>query len=94
MKGTKSVWESKTIWACVTALAAALMSIVNHYAGDTPLADDALLSSFVAAVSATLGIVFRATADHKLTVRAKEKLTKIDNTSEETSDGEPNEDAE
>jgi len=67
------VWESKTIWACVIALGAAIMSIVNHYVGDMALSGDALLSAYVAAVSAALGIVFRTMADHKLTVLPKKQ---------------------
>ena len=69
MTGTKSVWESRTIWACVLALATAVMSIVNHYVGDSEMPTDALLSSYIAAISALLGIVFRATATQALTIR-------------------------
>ena len=72
MNATKPVWESKTIIACVSALAGALMAIVGHYAGSDPLPDAALLSAWTSAVASVLGIVFRVNATHLLTI-SKEK---------------------
>ena len=68
MQGKKPVWESKTIMACVSALAAALMAITGHYTGTDPLPDQALYSAFISAVASVLGVVFRVRAEHTLSM--------------------------
>jgi len=94
------MWESKTIMACASALAAAMMAITGHYTGTDPMTDSGLYSAWISTVASVLGILFRMNAKHVLTLgrpiapeEPEEKKTEPDPSpvepdSEETTDDE------
>ena len=89
------MWKSKTIAACITAIAASVMALVGHYTGGEVLPDGAILSAYSSAVAAVFAIVFRVMAKERvrITVRRKTKdgdeviIMDIDETEED--DDEP-----
>jgi hypothetical protein len=89
VQAQKPMWESKTIMACVSALAAALMAITGHYTGTDPLPDQGLYSAFTSAVASVLGVIFRLRAEHTLTVRPRASEETEEPEEEKEPDDEP-----